>query len=154
MALIKLELNPVALQWRRGRIKGCTFNVAVSRREQPPNPQTILPVLCDLAEFLPPPDIFLRYSVSSASVTAGSSRFAFPRLEQIRHRFRHCGGIYLQTELERLFWGKAGTNSAQLFSLNSLVELHGTAPELLAAECVEPKRAHPFREHSIGVFPH
>src|SRR6188474_420939 len=36
MALIKLELNPVALQWRRGRIKGCSFNVAVSRREQPP----------------------------------------------------------------------------------------------------------------------
>ena len=35
MALIKLELNPVALQWRHGRIKGCSRNVAVSRREQP-----------------------------------------------------------------------------------------------------------------------
>jgi len=27
MALIKLELNPVALQWRRGRIKGCKKKV-------------------------------------------------------------------------------------------------------------------------------
>jgi hypothetical protein len=29
----KVELNPVALQWRHGRIKGCSFNVTVSRRE-------------------------------------------------------------------------------------------------------------------------
>jgi len=28
----KLELNPVALRWRRGRFEGCSFNVTVSRR--------------------------------------------------------------------------------------------------------------------------
>ena len=81
-------------------------------------------------------------------------KICLSRLDQIRHRFRHCGGINLQTELERLFRGKAGTNAAQLFSLNSQVELHGTALELLAAERVEPKRAHPFREHPIGAFSH
>jgi hypothetical protein len=28
----RVELNPVTLQWRRGRIRGCSFNVALSRR--------------------------------------------------------------------------------------------------------------------------
>ena len=45
-------------------------------------------------------------------------------LDQIRHRFRHCSGINLQTEFERLFRGKAGTNAAQK-GIRRSVELGG-----------------------------
>jgi hypothetical protein len=42
MALVKkVELNPVTLQWRRGRIRDCSLNVTVSRRARKPDPPRV-----------------------------------------------------------------------------------------------------------------
>jgi hypothetical protein len=37
----KVELNPVTLQWRRGRIRDCSLNVTVSRRARKPDPPRV-----------------------------------------------------------------------------------------------------------------
>jgi hypothetical protein len=42
MALVKkVELNPVTLQWRRGRIRDCSLSVTVSRRARKPDPPRV-----------------------------------------------------------------------------------------------------------------